>query len=152
MTNIAHKGSHIEAKTNGLHLSDDIFKCISLNQNVWISIEISLRYVPKGPISNNPALIQIMAWRRSGDKPLSEPMIVRLLTRICVTRPQRVTFQAAASIYRDNDDNDSINRETFFPNDNHFIWIPRVCQAADLAATAVNWITRLYEFKNWQRK
>ena len=31
-----------------------------------------------------------MAWRRSGDKPLSEPMMVRLPTHICVTRPQWV--------------------------------------------------------------
>ena len=39
---------------------------------------------------NIPALVQIMAWRCSGDKPLSEPMMVSLLTRICVTRPQWV--------------------------------------------------------------
>ena len=31
-----------------------------------------------------------MAWRRPGDKPLSEPMLVSLLTHICVTRPQWV--------------------------------------------------------------
>ena len=41
----------------------------------YISIEISLKFVPKGPINNIPALVQIMAWRRSGDKPLSEPMM-----------------------------------------------------------------------------
>ena len=35
-------------------------------------------------------LVQIMAWRRPGDKPLSEPMMVRLPTHICVTRPQWV--------------------------------------------------------------
>ena len=40
-----------------------------------ISIKISLKFVPKGPISNIPALVQIMAWRRSGDKPLSESMM-----------------------------------------------------------------------------
>ena len=43
---------------------------------------------PKGPISNIPVLIQMMAWRRPGDKPLSEPMMVSLLTHIYVTRPQ----------------------------------------------------------------
>ena len=37
-----------------------------------------------------PALVQIMAWRRPGDKPLSEPMMVSLPTHICVTRPQWV--------------------------------------------------------------
>ena len=33
-----------------------------------------------------------MAWRRPGDKPLSEPMMVRLVTHICVTRPQWVKW------------------------------------------------------------
>ena len=56
--------------------------CIFLNENVWISIKNSLKFVPKGPIDNIPALVQIMAWRRLGDKPLSEPMIVRLPTHI----------------------------------------------------------------------
>ena len=42
-----------------------------LNENIWISIEISLEIIPKGSINNIPALIQIMAWRRPGDKPLS---------------------------------------------------------------------------------
>ena len=69
---------------------DDIFKCIFLNENVYISINISLKFVPKGPINNIPALVPIMAWRRSGDKPLSEPMMASLLTHICVTRPQWV--------------------------------------------------------------
>ena len=77
-------------RQNGHHFLDDIFKCIFLNENVWISIKISLKFVPKGPINNIPALVQIMAWRRSGDKPLSEPMVVRLSTHICVTRPQWV--------------------------------------------------------------
>ena len=44
----------------------------------------------KGPINNIPALVQIMAWRRPGDKRLSEPMMVSLLTHICVTRSQWV--------------------------------------------------------------
>ena len=42
--------------------------------------------------SNIPALVQIMAWRRSGDKPLSEPMMVSLPAHICVTRPQWVNW------------------------------------------------------------
>ena len=67
-----------------------IFKCIFLNENARISIKISLKFVPKGPINKIPALVQMMAWHRPGDKPLSEPMVVRLLTRICVTRPQWV--------------------------------------------------------------
>ena len=77
-------------RENGRHFADDIFKCIFLNENVWIPIKISLKFVPKGPINNIPALVRIMAWRRPGDKPLSEPMMVSLLTHICVTQPQWV--------------------------------------------------------------
>ena len=72
------------------HFADDIFQCIFLNENVWIPIKISMKSVPKGPVNNIPALVQIMAWRRPGDKPLSEPMTVSLTTHICVTRPQWV--------------------------------------------------------------
>ena len=78
----------LRPRQNGRHFADDMFKCIFLNENVWIPIEISLKFVPKGSINNNPALFQIMAWRRPGDKPLSEPMMVSSQTHICVTRPQ----------------------------------------------------------------
>ena len=80
----------LRPRQNGRHFTDDIFKCIFLYENVWIPIWISLKFVPKGPINNIPALVQIMAWRRPGNKPLSEPMMVRLPTHICVTRPQWV--------------------------------------------------------------
>ena len=80
----------LRPRRNGRHFPGDIFKWIFLNENVWISIKISLKFVPNVPIKNIPALVQIMAWRRSGDKPLSEPMMVRLPTHICVTRPQWV--------------------------------------------------------------
>ena len=66
------------------------YNCIFLNENVWISINISLKFVLEGPISNIPIMVQIMAWRRSGDKPLSEPMLVNLLRQICGPRPQWV--------------------------------------------------------------
>ena len=80
----------LRPRQNGRHFANDIFKCIFLNENVWIPIEIWMKFVPKGPINNIPALVQIMAWRRRGDKPLSEPMMVSLTTHICVTRPQWV--------------------------------------------------------------
>ena len=70
------------------HFPDDIFKCIFLNENVYILIIFSLRYVPKGSINNIPALVQIMAWRWPGDNPLSEPMLVSFLMHMCVTQPQ----------------------------------------------------------------
>ena len=88
-----HKNWHLNTlmpRQNRGHFADNIFKCIFLDENVWIAIHISLRIVPKGSINNILALVQIMAWRRSGDKPLSEPMMVRLPTHICVTRPRWV--------------------------------------------------------------
>ena len=78
----------LRPRQDGRHFADDIFTCIFFNENCCILIRFSLKYVRKGPIDNNPALVQIMAWRRPGDKPLSEPMMVRLQTHICVTRPQ----------------------------------------------------------------
>ena len=80
----------LRPRQNGRHFTDDRFKHIFLNENVCISVEISLKCVPKGPMNNMPALVQIMAWRRPGDKPLSGPMMVSSLTHICVTRPQWV--------------------------------------------------------------
>ena len=75
---------------NGRYFANDIFKRIFFNENVWISIKISLKFIPKGPINKIPALFQIMAWRCPGDKPLSEAMLVSLLMHRCVTRPQWV--------------------------------------------------------------
>ena len=80
----------LRPRPNGRRFADDTFKRIFLNENVRISIKVSLNFVPKGPINNNPALVQIMAWCRLGDKPLSEPMLVSLLSHICVARPQWV--------------------------------------------------------------
>ena len=85
----------LRPRQNERHFADDMFKCIFLNENAWIPMEISLKFVPKGPINKIPALFQIMAWRRPGDKPLSETMLVSLLAHKCVTRPQwvkHVTF------------------------------------------------------------
>ena len=70
----------------------DIFKCIFLNENVLISLQISMEFVPKVRVSNIRAFIQIMAWHRPGDKPLSEPMIVDLPTLIYLTLPRWVNL------------------------------------------------------------
>ena len=80
----------LRPRQDGHHFPDDIFKCIFLNANVYISIKISLKFVPKGPINNIPALVQIMAWRLLCDKSLSEPLMASLLTQICITLPQWV--------------------------------------------------------------
>ena len=80
----------LRPRQNVRFFADDIFKGIFVNENIRILIEIPLKFVLNGPINNIPALVQIMAWRRPGAKSLSEPMMVRLPTHICVTRPQRV--------------------------------------------------------------
>ena len=42
---------------NGRHFADDIFSCIFVNEKFCILIKISLKFVPKGPIDNNPTLV-----------------------------------------------------------------------------------------------
>ena len=54
---------NLRPKQNVRHFTDDIFKCIILIENVWISIKVLLTFVPNGPIDNTEALVQIMAWR-----------------------------------------------------------------------------------------
>ena len=89
----------LRPRQNRRHFADDILKRSFLNENIWILIKILLKYVPKGPIDNIPSLFQIMAWRRPGDKPLSEPMIVTLPTHICVTRPQWVNDNKSCLVH-----------------------------------------------------
>ena len=62
------------------YFPDDTFINIFLNENVWISIKTSLKFIPKVHVNNIPALVQIMAWRYI------------LLTHVCVTRPQWVNL------------------------------------------------------------
>ena len=81
----------------GRNKMDTIFQTPFSNEFPWMIIydffiKISLKFVPRGPINNMPALVQIMAWHWPGDKPLSEPRKVSLLTHIYVTRPQWIPF------------------------------------------------------------
>ena len=59
--------------------ADGIFNCIFFNENDRISIKISLKYVPRSPIDKKAALVQVMAWRRTGDKPLPGPMMTQFI-------------------------------------------------------------------------
>ena len=68
------------------------FKYVFYNNTVWISLEISLKFVPKVRFNSIPPLVQIMAWRRPGDNPLYEPMMVDFLAYIYVTTPQWVNI------------------------------------------------------------
>ena len=83
----------LRPKQNVRLFTDDTSKRIFLNENIRILTKNSLKFVPKGLINNIPALILIMAWRRPGDKPVSEPMLVKSLTHIWVNRPQWVKNQ-----------------------------------------------------------
>ena len=102
--NVVHKNTEyllntLRSRQDGRHFPDDIFKRIFLHKNAWSLIKISLKFVAKGPIDNIPALVQIMAWRHPGDKPLSEPRMVSLPTHICVTRPQWVNSSPARATH-----------------------------------------------------
>ena len=77
-------------RQDGRYFADSVLKCIFLNENVWILLKIPQKFVPRGPINIIPALVQIMAWRRPGDKPLSQPMLVFVPTHIFITPPQWV--------------------------------------------------------------
>ena len=72
----------------GRHCADDISQCILFSENIWISIKIPLKFISKVPMHNIPSLIQIMAWRQSGDKPLSESIMIIFPMHIFVIRPQ----------------------------------------------------------------
>ena len=61
-----------------------------VNENVWIAINIALKFVPKGQVNNMATLVQIMAWHQPGDKPLSDQMMVSILMHIYITQPQWV--------------------------------------------------------------
>ena len=58
------------------HFADDNFKHIFLNENVRISIQFSLKFVPNSSIDNKSVLVQVMAWRLFGTKALPEPMLI----------------------------------------------------------------------------
>ena len=84
----------------GRDIMDAIFQTTFSNGFSWMKIyEFRLRFhwsLFLGVQFNNiPALVQIMAWRRPGDKPLFEPMLVFVPTHICVTRPQWVKCRSS---------------------------------------------------------
>ena len=78
MTVITHPFVNtLKPRQNGRHFTDDIFKCICFNEDVCIPIKISLESVPKVQLTINQNF-QVMAWRRTGDKPLPQPMMTQI--------------------------------------------------------------------------
>ena len=71
---------------NGHRFTDDIFRCIFMNEKFCIVIKNSVKFVPKYPVDNIPELVQIIAWRRIGEKPLSDQYWPNPITHICGTR------------------------------------------------------------------
>ena len=61
--------THLPLDKMAANLADDVFYRIFLNENVWIAIKISLTFLPKGSVDNKPALVEAMAWHRTGEKP-----------------------------------------------------------------------------------
>ena len=59
-----------------MKITDDILKSI-FNESVCISITISPKFVPKGPIDYKSAMVQAMAWHRTGEKPLPKSMLTK---------------------------------------------------------------------------
>ena len=80
----------LRPKQNCRHLADNISKCIFLNENIWILLQISLKFVPKVQV---PALVQIMAWCWPGTQPLSGPMMDSFLMRICTFGLNELTWK-----------------------------------------------------------
>ena len=62
----------LRPRQNGRHFTDYFFNCIFLNENVWVSIKISLKCVPESTVYKKSSLVQVMTWRRTGAKPFPE--------------------------------------------------------------------------------
>ena len=85
---------HIETETRWPPISRRHFQLNFLELKWIFFINISLKFVPKGPIYNITALVQIMPWRQPGNKWSSVPLTVSLLQHISVTRPQWPEYEA----------------------------------------------------------
>ena len=130
---ISYAVNTLTPRQNGRHFPNEICKWIFLNENVWTSIETSLKFVPRGPIHNIPALVKIMARRRTGDKPVSEPVVVSLLAHMYVTQPQWINpFLCWGRIYRGK-------QRQYFGNTK--CWCSGSFRRGDDNAIAINYIS-----------
>ena len=64
---------------NGLHFADDISKRIFLNENIWNSIKISLKFDHKAVFQNKSPLVHVMVCHRIGDKPLPDSIMTQFI-------------------------------------------------------------------------
>ena len=75
-------------------LADDNFKCIFLNENDCIPIQISLKFLSRNPIYKKPALIQVMPWRQTGESNYLNQCWSSEPTHICGTTGDEITLFA----------------------------------------------------------
>ena len=85
-TNVTKSESSILTNWNRDEMAAEISRT-TFSEGIFLNAmcEFRLRFiwfVPEVRINNIPALVQMMAWRHPGDKPLSEPMMAILLTHI----------------------------------------------------------------------
>ena len=66
-------------------------------RKIVLFIQILLKIVSKGPIYNKPTLVQMMAWRWVGNKPLSDQWWPGLLMHKCITRPKWVNVKCSVA-------------------------------------------------------
>ena len=64
---------------NGLHFADDISKRIFLNENIWNSIKISLKFDHKAVFQNKSPLVHVMVCHRIGDKPSPDSIMTQFI-------------------------------------------------------------------------
>ena len=129
----------LRPRQNGRHFADDIFICIFLNENIWIAIKISTKFVPEGPINNIPPLVQIMAWRRIGDKPLSEAMVVEFANAY-MRHSASVTKKAIREVKLSY-----LPRMRYAESVNLEVWLKNVC---NFRTKSSNWWPFLLNFSS----
>ena len=84
--NIGRRFNSSPPRQFGGKIADDIFKRIFFNENDWMSIKISLKFIPEGPIDNKSVLVQVMAWCRQATSHYLNQCWPSFLTHICGTR------------------------------------------------------------------
>ena len=98
---------------NGHHFTEDIFNGIFMNEHVWISHTIWLKFVLKGPTHNNTALVRIMAGRRSGESHYLNQYCPDSLTHIDGTRGDELNQVSIRGVI------DGVNVNSFYIDRTH---------------------------------
>ena len=103
------------------HIPHDIFRCIFLNEYVWISIKISLKFVPEGPINNIPHWFRYWLGADEATSHYLDQCCSSLLTQVCVTRPQCIEWVVALYVMTTS------NFDVYQPMMHPQSTLPRIC-------------------------